>query len=371
MTTMTKSATEPVKTAFYDKHQSAGAKLVEFAGYWMPIQYKGIIEEHLAVRKNVGLFDLSHMGEFEVRGKDSLAFLQHITTNNAASLEPGKIQYSCMPNPQGGIVDDLLVYRLADCYYLVVNASNIKKDFDWLLSQISGDVTLIDKSAETSLLAIQGPNAQKVMSRLTSENLDNMAYYTSATTKIAGVDLLFSRTGYTGEDGFELYIPFNESERVWNAVVEAGRPVGMEFIGLGARDSLRLEMKMALYGNDIDDTTSPVEAGLSWIVNFDKDFVGKPTILRHKEEKPKRRLVCLELSGRAFARHGYDIYDDGQVVGQVTSGTFSPSLQIPIAMGYVPTANAKPGSVVEVDIRGKRFPATVVAPPFYKNASHK
>jgi aminomethyltransferase len=368
---VTDIATAAVKTAFYDKHLALGAKLVEFAGYWMPIQYKGIIEEHLAVRTNVGLFDLSHMGEFEVRGADSLAFLQRVTTNNVALLEPGKIQYSCMPNPQGGIVDDLLVYRLADCYCLVVNASNIKKDFDWLSSQKSGDVSIVDRSAETSLLAIQGPNAQKVMSRLTSLNLDNMAYYTSATTRIDGVELMFSRTGYTGEDGFELYIPFDKSVRVWNAVIEAGAPDKMEFIGLGARDSLRLEMKMALYGNDIDDSTSPVEAGLSWIVNFDKEFIGKPTILKHKEEKPKRRLVCLELSGRAFPRHGYDIYDSDAVVGKVTSGTFSPSLQVPIAMGYVPTGKSKPGSTVEVDIRGKRFPAKVVAPPFYKNASHR
>ncbi|MEK7774855.1 MAG: glycine cleavage system aminomethyltransferase GcvT [Candidatus Zixiibacteriota bacterium] len=368
---MTDSTTTPVKTAFYDKHVSAGAKMVEFAGYWMPIQYNGIIEEHLAVRQNVGLFDLSHMGEFVVTGSDALAFLQKVTTNNVAALTANKIQYSCMPNPQGGIVDDLLVYCLGDSYFLVVNASNIKKDFDWLTSQKFGDVTIIDNSATTSLLAIQGPNAQRVMSRLTSVDLAAMEYYTSAKTQVNGVDLIFSRTGYTGEDGFELYIPFAESGRVWDAVIEAGEPEEMALIGLGARDSLRLEMKMALYGNDIDDTTSPVEAGLSWIVNFDKDFVGKSTIQRQKEEKPKRRLVCLELSGRAFPRHGYDIYDNGAVVGKVTSGTFSPSLQIPIAMGYVPTEKSKPGSTVEVDIRGKRFPATVVAPPFYKKASHR
>jgi aminomethyltransferase len=276
-----------------------------------------------------------------------------------------------MPNPSGGIVDDLLVYRLPDCYYLVVNASNIKKDFDWLTSQKCGDVSLIDRSRETSLLAIQGPQAQKVMARLTSANLDQMEYYTSSFTKIAGVDIMFSRTGYTGEDGFELYIPSSQSTPVWDAVSAAGKPENMELIGLGARDSLRLEMKMALYGNDIDDTTSPVEAGLSWIVNFEKEFVGKDIIMRHKTEKPKRRLVCLELTGRAFPRQGYDIVDNGAVVGKLTSGTFSPSLQKPIALGYVPSALSKQGTVVDVDIRGKRVSATVVSPPFYKNASHR
>lgn len=360
-----------IKTPFYDYHVAAQAKMVPFAGFWMPVQYQGITAEHLAVRNNIGLFDLSHMGEFEVSGKDALAFLEKTTTNAVADLAKGKIQYSCMPLPTGGIVDDLLVYNMGDKYFLVVNASNLKKDFDWLNSHRFGDVKLVNRSDELGLLAIQGPNAQKLMAKLTSHDLDSMGYYTCAVAKVAGVELLFSRTGYTGEDGFEIYIPPQHAATLWKAVTEAGKPMGLELIGLGARDSLRLEMKMALYGNDIDETTSPVEAGLSWIVNFDKDFIGKDVILRHKEEQPKRRLVCLELEGKVFPRHGYDIYDGNEVVGQVTSGTFSPSLQKPIAMGYVPRDKSKVGSVVEVAIRNNRFKATVVKQPFYKNASHK
>ncbi len=360
-----------IKTPFYNFHVAAGAKMVPFAGFNMPVQYKGITAEHLAVRNNIGLFDLSHMGEFEVSGPDALAFLQKTTTNNVAALGIGEIQYSCMPLPTGGIVDDLLVYRLPESYFLVVNASNIKKDFDWLESQLSGDVTLENRSDEFGLLAIQGPNAQKLMSQLTDYDLDNMSYYTCATANVAGVELLFSRTGYTGEDGFEMYIPPQHAETLFKAVTEKGLPMGLELIGLGARDSLRLEMKMALYGNDIDETTSPIEAGLGWIVSFEKDFIGKDVILRHKEEKPKRRLICLELEGRAFPRHGYDIFDGNALVGNVTSGTFSPSLQKPVALGYLPREKAKIGATVDVDIRGKRFPATVVKPPFYKHGTHK
>jgi len=362
---------ELIKTPFYDFHIEAGAKMVPFAGFHMPVQYKGITAEHLAVRSNIGLFDLSHMGEFEVSGPGALDFLQKTTTNNVASLGVGDIQYSCMPTPDGGIVDDLLVYRLPDRYFLVVNASNIEKDFDWLRSQLVGDVTLEDRSRDYGLLAIQGPNAQELMAQLTDYDLDSMKYYTSAVAKIAGVEVLFSRTGYTGEDGFELYIPPEHAAALFRAIVEKGGPMGLELIGLGARDSLRLEMKMALYGNDIDETTSPVEAGLSWIIDFDKNFVGRDIILRHKEEKPRRRLVCLELEGKAFPRHGYEILDGDRVIGKVTSGTFSPSLKIPIALGYVPRQKAKPGSVVEITIRNNRFRATVVKPPFYKKASHK
>jgi len=362
----------PIKTPFYDHHVAAGGKMVSFAGFNLPVQYpKGIRAEHLAVRKNVGLFDLTHMGEFEVTGNDALEFLQKTTTNNVAALEVGQIQYSCMPTAEGGIVDDLLVYRLKDRYLLIVNAANLQKDFDWLNSHLLGDVTLVDLSPWTALLAIQGPNAQKVMAELTDYDLDSMAYYTNTIAKVNGVEILFSRTGYTGEDGFELYIPYEKAETVWQAVIKAGEPHGMEFIGLGARDSLRLEMKMALYGNDIDETTSPIEAGLSWIVDFDTDFIGKDVILKHKQEKPKRRLVCLEIEGRAFPRHGYDIVQGDEVIGTVTSGTVSPSLNKPIALGYVPRALSKSGSEVEIAIRDKRFKAVVVKPPFYKNASHK
>lgn len=360
-----------IKTPFYDFHIEAGAKMVPFAGFYMPVQYKGITAEHQAVRANIGLFDLSHMGEFEVSGPGALDFLQLTTTNNVAALNIGDIQYTCMPTPDGGIVDDLLVYRLPDKYFLVVNAANIKKDFGWLKSQLFGEVTLANRSRDYGLLAIQGPNAQKLMSQLTDHDLESMKYYSWAIAKVAGVELLFSRTGYTGEDGFELYIPPRHAAALWNAIVEKGRPMGLELIGLGARDSLRLEMKMALYGNDIDETTSPVEAGLGWIIDFDKDFVGKDIIFRHKQEKPRRRLVCLELEGKAFPRHGYEIMDGDAVIGKVTSGTFSPSLQKPIALGYVPRDKAKPGSMVEVAIRSSRFKATVVKPPFYKEASHR
>ncbi len=363
---------EPKRTPFTQYHIEAGGKMVDFAGYYMPVQYpKGITAEHLAVRQNVGLFDLSHMGEFEVSGKDALAFLQKTTTNNVASLEVGKIQYSCMMYPEGGIVDDLLVYRLPDRFFLVVNASNIQKDFDWLSKHKFGDVKLVNRSDEFGLLAIQGPNAQKVMAKLTDYNLEGMGYYTCATAKVAGVEMLFSRTGYTGEDGFELYIPNQYGDRLWKAVMDAGKPLGIELIGLGARDSLRLEMKMALYGNDIDQTTTPVEAGLSWIVSWDKDFVGKDIIVKQKADGPKRRLVCLELEGKAFPRHGYDIVADGKKIGTVTSGTVSPSLQKPIALGYVPAELSKIGSTVGVAIRDKAYTAVVVKPPFYKNASHR
>ncbi len=362
---------EPTKTPFYDFHVAAGAKIVTFAGFLMPVQYKGIMVEHLAVRNNVGLFDLSHMGEFEVTGQDALAFLEKVTTNNVAALEVGMIHYSCMTMPHGGIVDDLLVYRLPDRYFLVVNASNIEKDFTWLQSHAFGDIRLTNRSADTALLAVQGPNAQKLLAEITDYDLDSMAYYTSAVAKIAGVELLFSRTGYTGEDGFEIYMPPQHSAVLWKALVAGGRKHGLELIGLGARDTLRLEMKMALYGNDIDETTTPIEAGLSWIVDFDKDFIGKDVIAKQKAEKPQRRLVCLELEGKAVPRHGYDIYDNGQVVGKVTSGTFSPSLRKPIALGYVPLEQSKVGSTVGIAVRGTLYPSVVVKPPFYKDASHR
>jgi aminomethyltransferase len=361
---------DAIKTPYYEFHVDGGAKMVEFAGFLMPIQYDGITAEHLAVRESVGLFDLSHMGEFDVAGADALSFLQKVTSNNVAALEVGQIQYSCMPNENGGIVDDLLVYRLKDRYMLVVNAANLAKDLAWLQSQLKGDVTLTDRSSEYGLLAIQGPKAQEVMARLTDIDLEAMPYYTSTVAKVGNDEFLFSRTGYTGEDGFEIYIDKNASD-LWPLVIAAGNPNDMKLIGLGARDSLRLEMKMALYGNDIDDTTNPIEAGLGWIIDFDKEFIGKEHVARMKEEKPSRRLVCLELEGRAFPRHGYGVLIDGEVIGQVTSGTFSPSLQKPIALAYVPRSHAKSGSVVQVGIRNKQFDATVVKPPFYKNASHR
>ena len=371
--TSTRSTGNLIKTPYYDFHVEAGAKMVPFAGFLMPVQYAGgITAEHTAVRENVGMFDLSHMGEFEVNGPQALDFLQYVTVNNVAKMSDGQCLYNCMCQPDGGIVDDLLVYKLPTRYMLVVNASNIDKDFKWLSSQTDGfDVKLTDKSAETSLLAVQGPNALKVLSEITDYDLESMKYYSWALAEIAGVDILFSRTGYTGEDGFELYIAPEHANILWKALTKAGQKYEMKLIGLGARDSLRLEMKMALYGNDIDSTTTPIEAGLGWIVDLEKDFIGKDVLVKQKEEKPARRLVCLELEGRVFPRQGYDIYDGDEQIGKLTSGTFSPTLQKPIAMGYVPRRLAKSGSTVEIEIRGKRFTATVVKPPFYKKASHK
>ncbi|MEW5995693.1 MAG: glycine cleavage system aminomethyltransferase GcvT, partial [Candidatus Zixiibacteriota bacterium] len=298
--------------------------------------------------------------------------LQKVTTNNVAALdEVGRIQYSCMTMPTGGIVDDLLVYRLDGKYMLVVNAANIAKDFTRLSAHLAGEVELRDVSSELGLLAVQGPNAQKVMSEVTDYDLDSMAYYTSAVAKIGGVDLLFSRTGYTGEDGFEIYIPPQHCTTLWQALTETGKKYAMALVGLGARDTLRLEVKMALYGNDIDEMTTPIEAGLGWIVDLSKNFIGKDVIARQKNEKPQRRLVCLELNGRSVPRQGFEIYNGNDKVGRVTSGTFSPSLQKPIALGYVSKELSKVGSTVEIDIRGKRHKATVVKPPFYKQGSHK
>lgn len=369
---MTNAPNGPIKTPFYQFHVDAGARIVEFAGFLMPVQYEGITAEHQAVRNNVGLFDLSHMGEFEVAGSDAVAFLEKHTTNNVAALETGKVQYSCMTYPEGGIVDDLLIYLTGDAgYLLVVNASNVAKDFEWLNEHLSGDVTLVDRSREIGLLAIQGPNAQPVMAELTDFDLESMPYYSHATAEVAGVELLFSRTGYTGEDGFEIYIPEKDCSGIWQAVVAAGAKLGMRLIGLGARDTLRLEMKMALYGNDIDRTTTPIEAGLGWIVDLEKEFLGRDVIARQKDEKPPRRLVCLQLEGRAVPRQGFDVFDGDQQIGRVTSGTFSPSLQKPVALGYLKRSHTRIGTIVDVAIRNRRFPATVVKPPFYKNGTHR
>jgi aminomethyltransferase len=365
------SKSDLIKTAFHEHHVKAGAKMVPFAGFHMPVQYEGITAEHLAVRENVGLFDLSHMGEFDVTGNDALAFLQKVTTNDVAALEPGQIQYSCMTLEHGGIVDDLLIYRLPKGYMLVVNASNLDKDLAWLQKHLSGEVSLVDRSAETSLLAIQGPQAQKLLQPLTNFDLESMPYYTSTTAAVAGCEILFSRTGYTGEDGFELYIPREHTDSLWHAINEAGITFDLKLIGLGARDSLRLEMKMGLYGNEIDETTNPIEAGLGWIVKLDKEFIGRDAVSAMKESKPPRRLVCLELEGRAIPRQGYDVIENGEAIGQVTSGAFSPSLQKPIAMAYVPRLKAKIGTKLVVAIRNKEFPAVVVKQPFYKKASHR
>ncbi len=358
------------RTAFYDIHQSLGAKIVEFAGFEMPVQYTGIIEEHLAVRQRVGVFDVSHMGEFFVRGKDAQQFLQRVTVNDVSKLADGRVQYSAMCYEDGGIVDDLLVYNAGDHYMLVVNASNIQKDFEWLQSRLKGDVQLSNLSDEYSLLAIQGPKSLATIQKLTSVPLSQIEYYHFTRGTVAGIPMTISRTGYTGELGFELYFESSPAtgKKVWDAVFAAGKEFNIVPIGLGARDTLRLEMAFCLYGNDIDKTTHPLEAGLGWITKLNKgEFVGKAPMMKAREAGLKRRLVGMMLPEKNIARHGYSISSDGASIGQITSGTFSPSLQKSIAMGYVDVAHAEPGSKVCVAIRDKAVEATVVKTPFLRN----
>jgi len=359
-------------TPFNNIHAKSGAKMVEFAGFRMPIQYHSINAEHLRVRKTVGAFDLSHMGEFVVSGDKALEFLQKMTINDVSALSVNQVQYSVMCYPEGGIVDDLLVYRLPDKYFLVVNASNIDKDFAWLQENIIEGAELKNISDDIALLAIQGPDAQKVMAKLTNDDTSSMPFYHCAEGEVAGYKMLYSTTGYTGEDGFELYMKPEIAEQVWAKVAEAGQEFEIEPIGLGARDSLRLEMKYALYGNDIDQTTNPIEAGLGWICKVDKgDFIGRDAIVKMKDEKPERRLVCFELNERGIPRHGYDIIKDGEIVGKATSGIHSPSLQKGIGLGYVPRKFSKSGNEILIDIRGKQIPAILVKPPFYKNGTRR
>ena len=362
----------PKKTPFYDIHVKNNAKIVEYAGFLMPIQFRGIMQEHRRVRSTVGLFDVTHMGEFEVRGKDSLAFLQKVTTNDVSKLETNQVQYSCMCYDEGGVVDDLLVYRLPTHYMLVVNASNIDKDFKWLEDHLSGDVTLKDVSDETALLALQGPKAEKILYQLTDIDLSNLSFYWATSGKVAGIEMVFSRTGYTGEDGFELYTQPENGEKLWQALADAGKKFDIEPIGLAARDSLRLEMKYMLYGNDIDQTTNPLEAGLGWVVKLDKgDFIGKGPILKTKKEGLKRKLVPFVLKGKGFPRKGYEIHKNDKKTGFVTSGTFSPSLEKGIGLGYVAVEHSTKGEELDIMIRGKAEKAEIIKPPFYKDFTHK
>lgn len=358
------------KTPLYDQHVALGAKMVPFAGYEMPVQYAGVSHEHHVVRQKVGMFDVSHMGEFWVEGADATAFLNSVTSNDVAKLTPGKVQYSCLPNTTGGIVDDLLVYCVNDTkYMLVVNASNMAKDWAWL-QQFAGnfDVRMTDVSEGTALLAVQGPLAAQALQSLTDLDLGAMTYYTFGIGSFAGVsNVVVSATGYTGAGGFEIYIPNAHAAAAWDAIIAAGAPFGLEPIGLGARDTLRLEMGFCLYGNDIDDTTSPIEAGLGWITKFTKEFTNSASLKAQKEAGVARKLVGIKLLERGVPRHGYPIVDaDGNAVGEVTSGTMAPSLNEAIGMAYVPTASAAPGSIVFVEIRGKALKAEVVSLPFYK-----
>ncbi|HOT89708.1 MAG TPA: glycine cleavage system aminomethyltransferase GcvT [Bacteroidales bacterium] len=358
-------------TAFLKMHEAMGAKIVPFAGYNMPVQYEGVIIEHETVRKSVGVFDVSHMGEFWVKGPKALDFVQWVTSNDASKLVDGKIQYSCFPNGKGGIVDDLLVYRInAETYLLVVNAANIDKDWAWCVSQNKVGATLYNASDEISQLAIQGPNALKAMQKLTSTPVTNMEYYTFKKLDFAGVkDVIFSTTGYTGAGGCEIYFANQDADKIWKAVFEAGKEYGIKPIGLAARDTLRLEMGFCLYGNDIDDTTSPIEAGLGWITKFtdQKNFIDKELLLKHKKEGVSRKLIGFELIDKGIARHEYEIIDkDGNNIGIVTSGSMAPSLQKAIGMGYVKTTFATEGSEIFVKVRNKALKAKVVKFPFYK-----
>lgn len=356
-------------TALTDKHISLGAKMVPFAGYFMPVQYSGLLDEHQTVRTALGVFDVSHMGEFLVYGKGALDLIQRVTSNDASKLVDGKVQYSCLPNDKGGIVDDLLVYRInEETYMLVVNASNIDKDWNWITSHNQYDCRMENHSDRTSLLAVQGPMALKAMQKLTSMNLVDMEYYTFQMGTFAGIDnVIVSTTGYTGAGGCEIYFPNEVASQMWDAVMEAGAEFGIKPIGLGARDTLRLEMGFCLYGNDIDDTTSPMEAGLGWITKFTKDFINSAAIKAQKENGVSRKLVGFELIDKGIPRHGYEVVDaEGNVVGVVTSGTQSPSLNKPIGMAYVPAASAKAGNEIYISIRGKALKAIITPVPFYK-----
>ena len=357
-------------TALSKIHESLGAKMVPFAGFNMPVQYEGVTAEHLTVRESVGVFDVSHMGEFLVEGKNALALLQRITSNDVSKLKVGDAQYSCFPNEDNGIVDDLICYRLKEeTYLLVVNASNIEKDWNWVSKHNSAfDANIRDVSEGYSLLAIQGPKAVEAMQSLTSEDLAAIDFYTFKITDFAGYDgIIVSATGYTGSGGFEIYCNNDVVADIWTKVFEAGADFGIKPIGLAARDTLRLEMGYCLYGNDIDDTTSPIEAGLSWITKFSKDFVNAEALAKEKEHKPERRLVAFQLDERGIPRQGYDIVDgNGKVIGNVTSGTMSPNLGKGIGMGYVPRIFAKSGTQIHIQVRKKAIPATVVKLPFYK-----
>ena len=359
-------------TPFTETHLALGAKMHEFAGYNMPIEYPGgIIEEHLAVCGGVGVFDVSHMGEFWVKGPHALEFLQEVTSNNVAALVPGKVQYSCLPNEQGGIVDDLVIYNYGgDKYMMVVNAANIEKDWNWCVSHNRAGAVLENSSDRIAQLAVQGPKALPTLQKLTSLDLSGIAYYTFKVGEVAGVpEVIISNTGYTGAGGFELYFYPENAMTIWNAVFDAGAEYGIRPVGLGARDTLRLEMGFCLYGNDIDDTTSPIEAGLGWITKFveGKDFTARKILEQQKAEGVSRKLVGFEMIDRGIPRQGYKLTDaEGNEIGHVTSGTMSPTRKIGIGMGYVKTEYSLPSTEIYLDNRGRKLRMKVVKPPFRK-----
>lgn len=361
------------RTALYDKHIELGAKMVPFAGFEMPVSYTGIIDEHQTVRQQVGMFDVSHMGEFLARGAGAIDLVQKVTSNDVSKLAIGDAQYSCFPNGKGGIIDDLLVYRLTETdYMLVVNGANIDKDWAWVTQHNTEGVDLLDISDKTALMAVQGPKAVEALAGLTDMDLAGMKYYTFDKGVFAGVEnVLVSATGYTGSGGFEVYVANEDAGKVWDAIVEAGAAHGLKPIGLGARDTLRLEMGFCLYGNDIDDTTSPLEAGLGWITKLKKeaDFVDKDFLVNQKAAGVTKKLVGFEVAGKRPPRHGYAIVNEaGEEIGKVTSGTKGPSVNKCIGMGYVDKAYSKKETQIFIDVRGKKLEATVVRFPFYKPA---
>lgn len=358
-------------TALTSIHEKMGAKMVPFAGYYMPVQFEGINIEHETVRKNVGVFDVSHMGEFWVKGPKAFEFVQYITTNDVAKLVDWKVQYTCMPNGKGGIVDDLLVYRIdQNTYLLVVNAANIDKDWKWVNDKNKIGAELYNASDEIAQLAVQGPNAMKVVQKLTDENVTDMEYYTFKKLNFAGVsDVILSTTGYTGAGGCEIYMANEDAEKIYQAVLEAGKEFEIKPIGLAARDTLRLEMGFCLYGNDIDDTTSPIEAGLGWITKFvdGNDFIDRPLLAKQKEEGVTRRLRAFEMIDKGIPRQHYEICDaEGNRIGEVTSGTMSPMLKIGIGMGYVQKGYTKFDTEIYIKIRNKLLKAKIIKLPFYK-----
>lgn len=361
-----------LRTPLHDLHLRHEGKMVPFAGYAMPVQYPtGIRAEHAAVREAAGLFDVSHMGEFILSGPDALALIQRVTINDASRVEVGQAQYSAMVREGGGVIDDLIIYRYDDRWMMVVNAANRAKDWAWMQDHAAGlDVTLVDCSDDTALLALQGPAARAILQTLTETDLDTIGYYRFAEGSVAGVSATISATGYTGEDGFELYVPAAEAPRLWEALLEAGAPHGLIPAGLGARDSLRLEVGYALYGNDLDEEHTPLEGALGWITKLDQgEFVGRDALAAQKEAGVERRLVGIRLTARGFPRPGCPVLVDGEPAGVVTSGTVSPTLGEGIALGYVPVSHAGAGSEIAVEIRGRAIPAVVQRPPFYTEGS--
>ena len=350
------------KIALNNVHEQLGAKMMPFAGYNMPVRYSSDMEEHNTVRNGVGIFDVSHMGEFMVRGPKALELIQKVTSNDASKLEDGHAQYSCLPNASGGIVDDLLVYKIKDQeYMLVVNASNIDKDWDWISSHNSINADLENISDTITLFAVQGPKANATLQKLTSTNLSDVPFYTFTIGEFVGCpDVIMSATGYTGSGGFEIYIKNEHARKVWDAIMDAGKEFDIKPIGLGARDTLRLEKGYCLYGNDIDDTTSPLEAGLGWITKFTKDFINSDNLLKQKEQGVTRRLVGFKMVDKGIPRHDYEINDDeGNTIGKVTSGTMSPSMGVGIGLGYVPQSHAKAGSEIYIAVRNRNLKAEV------------